>query len=164
MRLGQKTKFKSIAMGDINSDLELPNLTIITGINGAGKTQLLKAIQGKNIDAYTITGGAENPTHQMITTMISHEAFALKARPDGMQITFEDLKRQMTCLATTYKTYLNIKKGRPSANLTEYNHQYLGSSSNGRKIAPLASFDWTIRNIADFFNVGIDDLEDGHFM
>lgn len=45
MKLSFVSKYASI---DAFDDIELPKLTIITGINGSGKSQLLKAIIGSN--------------------------------------------------------------------------------------------------------------------
>ena len=45
MKLSFVSKYASINAFD---DIELPELTIITGKNGSGKSQLLKAITGTN--------------------------------------------------------------------------------------------------------------------
>lgn len=46
MKLSLKTSYLSIARFP---DIELPPFTLITGVNGSGKTHLLQAIQGENI-------------------------------------------------------------------------------------------------------------------
>lgn len=50
MKLSFESKYASI---DTFDDIELPELTIITGINGSGKSQLLKAIAGSPQTNYT---------------------------------------------------------------------------------------------------------------
>lgn len=46
-----KLKFENIykSIKGINEDIELPSLVLLTGLNGAGKTQLLESINNKNI-------------------------------------------------------------------------------------------------------------------
>lgn len=46
-----KLKFENIykSIKGINEELELPSLVLLTGLNGAGKTQLLEAIHNKSI-------------------------------------------------------------------------------------------------------------------
>ncbi|MDD2639825.1 MAG: AAA family ATPase [Arcobacteraceae bacterium] len=69
MKLSFVSKYASI---DAFNDIELPELTIITGINGSGKSQLLKAIIGSNRINY------QQPTTAYINVSINDDVIDKK--------------------------------------------------------------------------------------
>jgi ABC-type cobalamin/Fe3+-siderophores transport system ATPase subunit len=69
MKLSFVSKYASI---DAFDDIELPELTIITGINGSGKSQLLKAIIGSNRINY------QQPTTAYINVSINDDVIDKK--------------------------------------------------------------------------------------
>lgn len=58
MKLKFENVYKSIK--GINEEIELPSLVLLTGLNGAGKTQFLEAIQNKHIKVLNDTNIVEN--------------------------------------------------------------------------------------------------------
>lgn len=92
----------------IQPPIELPDLVVLSGLNGAGKSQLLVAIS-QNLVVLT-----EEDTQLQPAKLVDHNTLAPN---DSVTVSPESLRRSMQDLANRYTNYRNLKNQQPGLTL-----------------------------------------------
>ncbi len=106
MQLTLESKYKSLNPFSI----ELPNLTILTGVNGAGKTQILTAIIERQIKL-TENGVELNPKKYVTHSTLAPNESAI--------VTRLSISEGIENLWNNFNTYLSRYKNNPSRKLNQ---------------------------------------------
>jgi predicted ATPase len=109
IRVSVLSRFKSILT---NFDQDLPDFTIISGVNGAGKSHLLQAIEqgyAKVYDEY----GIELTKKKYLTSvaLVPNEA---------IEVHRSNFTYEITNIYQSIRTYISAKVGNPNAELKNY--------------------------------------------
>jgi ABC-type Mn2+/Zn2+ transport system ATPase subunit len=139
MRLTLTTKFKSLDPFIV----DLPDLVILTGINGAGKTQLLTAIRDNQLQMTDENNGELNPKKYVTSQTLSPNESTI--------ITREQLNANTQNLWGNFNNYIQNKKQNPNYSLINI----FGSND-----APQVK---TIEKIIKSSNKDLDDLNSDDF-
>jgi ABC-type Mn2+/Zn2+ transport system ATPase subunit len=140
MKLTLTTKFKSLEPFEI----DLPNLVVLTGINGAGKTQLLTAILNNQLKIIDDEGLDLSQIKYVTSQTLSPNESAI--------VTREQLNANTQNLLTNYNAYLQNKNINPSFSLENiFGHNSLQAKTIA-KIAHHAKKDIDKLTSDDIFN------------
>jgi len=105
MKLSLTKKFKSLEP----FDAELPNFVVLTGINGAGKTQLLTAIINNQLQVTDENGVELNPKKYVTPQTLSPNESSI--------VTREQLNNNTQNLLNQFNNYLQNKRNNPNFTL-----------------------------------------------
>ncbi|MBN8570233.1 MAG: AAA family ATPase [Ignavibacteria bacterium] len=134
MRISLDHNYKALTPFDI----ELPNFTIITGLNGSGKTQLLFGLyDGNNMDSFIDV--QENSVKLFPKRYVQLNSLIPKKSP---LITQRTLDEESTKVFNTYQNYKNAKQRRPDTTWDNYQQSHVNiiekiSISSGKDIENL---------------------------
>ncbi len=141
MRLTLTTKFKSLDPFTV----DLPDLVILTGINGAGKTQLLTAIRDNQLQMTDENNGELNPKKYVTSQTLSPNESAI--------ITREQLNANTQNLWSNFNSYIQSKKQNPNFSLINiFGSHDTPQVKTIEKITKSSKKDLDDLNPDDFFN------------
>lgn len=141
IKLNLKNKFKSLEPFDI----ELPDFVVLTGLNGAGKTQILNSIQNNQMTILDENNRQLNPKKYVTSQSLAPNNTAV--------VTREQIVKKIQNLWNQFQGYLNQKLRNPN-----YTLQNVFGNSN-----PHAQQIKTIQKISELSKKEIDDLKSEDF-
>jgi ABC-type branched-subunit amino acid transport system ATPase component len=165
MKLILRKPYKSIESFDDVDYIELPDFTILTGINGAGKTHLLEAINfeergAKHIEVFDDSEEKIEPMHLYKMSLDTDRDFKEYSFPELVDM-------QHTLFEKFSELRERISNDDDLISLLEKNSEPYASISSSRReqsYSIYTPFREIVEQIANFFNIELINLEEKHFL